>query len=130
MDNTQAEINNIQAQIQKYSELIAQKEGELAQAEKQEQQLYELFCERVAIYFPVETLTVTHFTGVLVDKTREDALGLCGPDALFGTEYLVLLPQSHLGFETFDETIRRYVPEIETKPYRPLTCDQNGHHHD
>ena len=55
----------------------------------------ELFCERVAIYFPVETLTVTHFTGVLVDKAREDALGLCGPDALFGTEYLVLLPQSH-----------------------------------
>lgn len=38
----------------------------------------ELFCERVAIYFPVETLTVTHFTGVLVDKAREDALGLCG----------------------------------------------------
>ena len=30
----------------------------------------ELFCERVAIYFPVETLTVTHFTGVLVDKAR------------------------------------------------------------
>ena len=90
----------------------------------------ELFCERVAIYFPVETLTVTRFTGVLVDKTREDALGLCGPDALFGTEYLVLLPQSHPGFETFDETIRRYVPEIGTKPYRPLTCDQNGHHND
>ena len=90
----------------------------------------ELFCERVAIYFPVETLTVTRFTGVLVDKAREDALGLCGPDALFGTEYLVLLPQSHPGFETFYEAIRRYVPEIETKPYRPLTCDQNGHHHD
>ena len=89
-----------------------------------------MFCERVAIYFPVETLTVTRFTGVLVDKAREDALGLCGPDALFGTEYLVLLPQSHPEFETFDETIRRYVPEIETKPYRPLTCDQNGHHHD
>lgn len=53
----------------------------------------ELFCERVAIYFPVETLTVTRFTGVLVDKAREDALGLCGPDALFGTEYLVLLPR-------------------------------------
>ena len=45
----------------------------------------ELFCERVAIYFPVETLTVMHFTGVLVDKAREDALGLCGPDALFGS---------------------------------------------
>ena len=84
----------------------------------------------MAIYFPVETLTVTRFTGVLVDKAREDALGLCGPDALFGTEYLVLLPQSHPEFETFYEAIRRYVPEIETKPYRPLTCDQNGHHHD
>lgn len=38
----------------------------------------ELFCERVAIYFPVETLTVTHFTGVLVDKAREDALASVG----------------------------------------------------
>ena len=47
-----------------------------------------------------------------------------------GTDYLVLLPQSHPEFETFYEAIRRYVPEIETKPYRPLTCDQNGHHHD
>ena len=44
---TQAEINNIQAQIQKYGELITEKEGELAQAEEQEQELYELFCERV-----------------------------------------------------------------------------------
>ncbi len=90
----------------------------------------ELFCERAAVYFPVETLTVTHFTGVLVDKTREEALGLCGPDALFGTDYLVLLPQSHPGFAAFDAEIRPYVPEMKTKAYRPLTCDQNGHHHD
>ena len=90
----------------------------------------ELFCERVAIYFPVETLTVTRFTGVLVDKAREDALGLCGPDALFGTEYLVLLPQSHPEFAAFCTAIRPYVPETETKAYRPLTCDQNGHHYD
>ena len=47
IDATQSEINNIQAQIQKYSELITQKEGELAEAEEQEQELYELFCERV-----------------------------------------------------------------------------------
>ena len=47
IDATQAEIDNIQAQIQKYSELISQKEAELAEAEEQEQQLYELFCERV-----------------------------------------------------------------------------------
>ena len=89
----------------------------------------ELFCERVAIYFPVETLTVTHFTGVLVDKAREDALGLCGPDALFGTEYLVLLPQSHPYFAAFSAALRQYVPEIGTAEYRPLTCDQTGHHH-
>ena len=90
----------------------------------------ELFCERVAIYFPVETLTVTRFTGVLVDRAREDALGLCGPDALFGMDYLVLLPQSHPEFAAFDAAIRPYVPEIKTKAYSPLTCDQNGHHHD
>lgn len=47
IDATQSEINNIQAQIQKYSELITQKEGELAEAEEQEQEFYELFCERV-----------------------------------------------------------------------------------
>ncbi len=47
IDATQSEINNIQAQIQKYSQLITQKEGELAEAEEQEQELYELFCERV-----------------------------------------------------------------------------------
>ncbi len=44
---TQAEINNIQAQITKYGELIDQKELELAEAEEQERQQYELFCERV-----------------------------------------------------------------------------------
>lgn len=35
----------------------------------------ELFCERVAIYFPVETLTVTRFTGVLVDKALRGCAG-------------------------------------------------------
>ena len=44
---TQAEINTIQAQIDKYDDLIAQKQVELAQAEAQAQAQYELFCERV-----------------------------------------------------------------------------------
>ena len=83
------------------------------------------------IFFRLDELTdVSLREHVRVDKTFEDALSFTGKDALFGAEYLVLLPQSHPEFETFDETIRRYVPEIETKPYRPLTCDQNGHHHD
>ena len=92
----------------------------------------ELFCERVRAMEEEGTVSYWSilFNAENFSDMLEDALGLCGPDALFGTEYLVLLPQSHPGFETFDETIRRYVPEIETKPYRPLTCDQNGHHHD
>ena len=44
---TQAEIDNIQAQIDMYSQLITQKEEELLQAEAEEKELYELFCQRV-----------------------------------------------------------------------------------
>ena len=47
IDATQAEIDNIQAQIHMYSELIARKEEELTQAEAEEKELYELFCQRV-----------------------------------------------------------------------------------
>lgn len=90
----------------------------------------ELFCERTAIYFPLETLTVTLFSGVLVDKTRERALGLAGPDALFGTDYLVLLPESHPAFADFFAGLQPRIPPVAEAEYRPLTCDQNGHHHD
>lgn len=44
---TQAEINNISSQIQKYDELISQKQTELAKAEEEEKAQYELFCKRV-----------------------------------------------------------------------------------
>ncbi len=44
---TQAEINSISAQISKYDQLISEKQVELAQAEEEEQQQYDLFCERV-----------------------------------------------------------------------------------
>ena len=44
---TQAEIDNISSQIQKYDELISQKQTELAQAEEEEKAQYELFCKRV-----------------------------------------------------------------------------------
>lgn len=43
----QAEINNINAQIAKYDQLIAEKAEELAQAQADEQAQYELFCRRV-----------------------------------------------------------------------------------
>ncbi len=43
----QAEINNINAQIAKYQQLIEQKQLELAQAEEQERQQFELFCLRM-----------------------------------------------------------------------------------
>ena len=41
------EISNLDAQINKYNELIAQKETELAENEKDRQARYELFCQRV-----------------------------------------------------------------------------------
>ena len=44
---TQAEINNIAAQITQYDQLIAQKETELAATEEKERAQYELFCKRV-----------------------------------------------------------------------------------
>lgn len=44
---TRAEISSIAAQISKYDELIAQKQTELDEAEAEEQDQYELFCERV-----------------------------------------------------------------------------------
>lgn len=43
----QAEIDNIADQIAKYSQLIAQKEVELTQAQADEAEQYELFCQRV-----------------------------------------------------------------------------------
>ena len=43
------EIANIAAQIEKYNELIAQKEEELAQSEREQQEQYELFCQRVRL---------------------------------------------------------------------------------
>ena len=43
----QAEINNINAQIAQYDQLIAEKTEELAQAEQDEQDQFDLFCRRV-----------------------------------------------------------------------------------
>ncbi len=44
---TQAEINNIQEQIDAYTQLISEKEVELEQAEAEEAELYDQFCQRV-----------------------------------------------------------------------------------
>ena len=49
MNVIQEEINNITAQINSYNELIAQKEEELAQAEAEEEEQYDLFCQRVRV---------------------------------------------------------------------------------
>ena len=47
MANTEAQISNVQAQIDQYAALIIQTEEELAEAEEQEKAQYELFCSRV-----------------------------------------------------------------------------------
>ena len=43
----QEEIDNMTAQIEKYGQLIQEKEVELAQAEADEAEQYDLFCRRV-----------------------------------------------------------------------------------
>ena len=45
--NTSAQIQNIETQISEYSALITQTEAELAEAEQQEAEQYDLFCRRV-----------------------------------------------------------------------------------
>ena len=44
---TTAQIENVEEQIQQYAALISQKENELAQAQEDEEEQYELFCARV-----------------------------------------------------------------------------------
>ena len=44
-----SEISNLDAQISKYTELIGQKETELAENEANQQKQYELFCQRVRV---------------------------------------------------------------------------------
>ena len=44
---TSAQISNVEEQIQQYATLISQKEEELAQAQEDEEEQYELFCARV-----------------------------------------------------------------------------------
>lgn len=44
---TTAQIENVEEQIQQYAALISQKEDELAQAQEDEEEQYELFCARV-----------------------------------------------------------------------------------
>lgn len=45
--NTSAQIQNIETQISEYAVLITQTEAELAEAEQQEAEQYDLFCKRV-----------------------------------------------------------------------------------
>jgi len=47
IDVIQSEISNINQQISKYDELITQAQTGIAQTEQEEEQLYELFCQRV-----------------------------------------------------------------------------------
>lgn len=90
----------------------------------------ELVCERSLILFMLDALTeVRLLHGVPVDRKRETALGFSGRDALLGMDFLVLLPESRPDFAAFLAELRQHVPEITEAEYRPLTCDQNGHHH-
>ena len=47
IDNTSAQIKNVETQIADYADLITQTEAELADAEAREAAQYELFCQRV-----------------------------------------------------------------------------------
>ena len=47
VDNTAAQIRNVEAQIEDYAALIDQAEGDLADAQQREAEKYELFCKRV-----------------------------------------------------------------------------------
>ncbi|WP_455580795.1 murein hydrolase activator EnvC family protein [Dysosmobacter sp.] len=47
ISNTSAQIQNVEAQIASYADLIAQTEAELLDAQQREQAQYELFCARV-----------------------------------------------------------------------------------
>ena len=47
IDNTSAQIKNVETQIADYADLITQTEAELADAEEREAAQYELFCQRV-----------------------------------------------------------------------------------
>jgi len=47
VDNTAAQIRNVEAQIEDYAALIDQAEADLADAQQRESEKYELFCKRV-----------------------------------------------------------------------------------
>lgn len=47
ISNTSAQIQNVEAQIASYADLIAQTEAELLDAQQREQAQYELFCARI-----------------------------------------------------------------------------------
>ena len=66
IDVIQNEISNLNAQITKYSELIGQKETELAENEEKRQEQYELFCLRVRV---MEEEGQTSYWSILFDSS-------------------------------------------------------------
>lgn len=66
IDVIQNEISNLNAQITKYSELIGQKEAELAENEEKRQEQYELFCQRVRV---MEEEGQTSYWSILFDSS-------------------------------------------------------------
>lgn len=66
IDVIQNEISNLNAQITKYSELIGQKETELAENEEKRQEQYELFCQRVRV---MEEEGQTSYWSILFDSS-------------------------------------------------------------
>ena len=72
IDLTQKEIDNIQAQINAYGVLIAEKEGQLTQLEAQEAEQYDLFCQRVR--YMEEEGDVSYWSILFSSKSFADLL--------------------------------------------------------
>ena len=73
VDNTAAQIRNVEAQIEDYAALIAQAEADLADAQQREAEKYELFCKRVREM--EEQGNVTYWSVLFKAESFSDLLG-------------------------------------------------------
>ena len=73
VDNTAAQIRNVEAQIEDYAALIDQAEADLADAQQREAEKYELFCKRVREM--EEQGNVTYWSVLFKAESFSDLLG-------------------------------------------------------
>ena len=73
VDNTAAQIRNVEAQIEDYAALIDQAEADLAGAQQREAEKYELFCKRVREM--EEQGNVTYWSVLFKAESFSDLLG-------------------------------------------------------